>query len=350
MNRVRIVTTAAAVAAVLAATTHTLRADVRADEKTRVEFAGMLGRMYNLFGGKAAREGVTTSVAVKGDRKATLNSESQTGQIIDLAEEKVYDLDLKKKTYRVTTFAEVRRKMEETQKKAEDNARKQESKPQSQPQQAPPKDEKQMQVDVDVKNTGQRKAINGFDTREMVVTVTVHEKGKTLEQSGGMVMTTDSWLTPKIAAMKEVADFDARYAQKMAGSMIAGVSADQMAAAMTMYPEMKQAMGRMTTEGAKLDGTAILTTLTMDGVKSQEQMAEEAKQKDKPEDSSSGASGGVSGLLGNFAKKAAAKKSGGDEPAGARATVMTTTLEVLKVTTELAASDVAVPMGFKEAK
>src|SRR5580765_4488887 len=104
MNRVRIVTTAAAVAAVLAATTHTLRADVRADEKTRVEFAGMLGRMYNLFGGKAAREGVTTSVAVKGDRKATLNSESQTGQIIDLAEEKVYDLDLKKKTYRVTTF------------------------------------------------------------------------------------------------------------------------------------------------------------------------------------------------------------------------------------------------------
>ena len=29
------------------------------DEKTRVEFAGMLGRMVNIFGGKAAREGVT---------------------------------------------------------------------------------------------------------------------------------------------------------------------------------------------------------------------------------------------------------------------------------------------------
>ena len=207
-----------------------------------------------------------------------------------------------------------------------------------------------MQVDVDVKNTGQRKAINGFDTGEMVVTITVHEKGKTLEQSGGMVMTTDSWLTPRIAAMKEIADFDMRYAQKMSGSMIAGVSADQMAAAMAMYPEMKQAMGRMTTEGAKLEGTAILTTMTMDGVKSEEEMAEAAKQKDKGDDSSSGASGGVGGLLGGFAKKAAAKKSGGDEPATARATVMTTTLEVLKVTTDLAASDVAVPAGFKEAK
>jgi hypothetical protein len=38
---------------------YSIRADVRADEKTRVELAGMLGRMMNLFGGKAAREGVT---------------------------------------------------------------------------------------------------------------------------------------------------------------------------------------------------------------------------------------------------------------------------------------------------
>ncbi len=44
------------------------RADVRADEKSHVEFAGALGRMVNIFGGKAAREGVTSTVAVKGDR------------------------------------------------------------------------------------------------------------------------------------------------------------------------------------------------------------------------------------------------------------------------------------------
>ena len=124
---------------------------MRADEKTHVEFAGMLGRMVNLFGGKAAREGVTSSVAVKGDRKATMND--PTGQIIDLTEEKVYDLDLKKKTYKVTTFAELRRRMEEAQKKAEENARKQEGKKEAA---APPKEnEKQMEIDVDVKNTGE---------------------------------------------------------------------------------------------------------------------------------------------------------------------------------------------------
>ena len=49
------------------------------------------------------------------------------------------------------------------------------------------------------------------------MTITVREKGKTLEQSGGMVMTTDMWLAPKIAAMKDIADFDVRYAQKLYG-------------------------------------------------------------------------------------------------------------------------------------
>ena len=46
-----------------------------------------------------------------------------------------------------------------------------------------------MEIDFDVKNTGEKKTINGFDTHEVVMTITVREKGKTLEQSGGMVVT-----------------------------------------------------------------------------------------------------------------------------------------------------------------
>ena len=34
-----------------------------------------------------------------------------TGQIIDLSEEKIYDLDMRRKTYKVTTFEELRRQM-----------------------------------------------------------------------------------------------------------------------------------------------------------------------------------------------------------------------------------------------
>src|SRR5947209_9682345 len=127
-------------AALFIFSTHTLTADVRADQKTHIEFGGMLGRMVNFFGGKAAKEGVVATVAVKGDRKATMNE--QTGQIVDLAEEKVYDLDLKKKSYKVTTFAELRRRMEEAQKKAEEDARKQEGR--SEPATSTNPNEKQM--------------------------------------------------------------------------------------------------------------------------------------------------------------------------------------------------------------
>jgi len=326
----------------LVLSSYSIRADVRADEKTRVELAGMLGRMMNLFGGKAAREGVTSSVAVKGDRKATLND--TTGQIIDLAEEKIYDLDLKKKTYKVTTFAELRRRMEEAKKKAEEDARKEGARDKEKAAEPDP-NQKQVEVDFNVKNTGQKKAINGFDTHEAVMTITVREKGKTLEEGGGLVVTSDMWLAPKIAAMKEIADFDIRYAQKLYGTMIAGVSAEQMAAAMAMYPMMKQALGRMSTEGAKLEGTAIQTTTTMDAVPSAEQMAQESK---AAEADNRPTGGGISGRLGGMlAKKIGPKK---EDPGKTRSTFMTINTEVLKVATDVAPADVAVPAGFKESK
>jgi hypothetical protein len=326
----------------LSLSTIALHADVRADEKGHVEFAGMLGRMVNIFGGKAAREGVTSTVAVKGDRKATLND--ATGQIIDLGEEKVYDLDMRKKTYRVTTFAELRRRMEEAKAKAEEDARKEQPKEEAKP--ATPADEKQMEVDFDVKNTGEKKTINGFDTHEVVMTITVREKGKTIDESGGLILTSDMWLAPRIAAMKEVTDFDRRYYEKLYGPMVAGASPEQMAAALAMYPMLKPAIGRMSAEGAKLDGTAIQTTTTVDSVKSPEQMADEKKQQDS--DSKPSASGGVGGLMGGFAKKLAQKKMQGDTDAKPRATFMTMNTEVLKVTTDVAAGDVAVPGGFQQ--
>src|SRR6266516_4578815 len=119
MTRKRIEIALALTLAFLAASSYSLKADVRTDQKGRVEFGGMLGKMVNFFGGKAAREGVATTVAVKGDRMSTV-SES-TGQIVDLAEEKIYDLDMKRKTYKVTTFDELRRRMEEARKKAEED-------------------------------------------------------------------------------------------------------------------------------------------------------------------------------------------------------------------------------------
>ena len=333
----------------LAGSSYSLRADVRTDQKGRVEFGGMLGKVVNFFGGKAAREGVATTVAVKGDRMSTLTE--STGQIVDLAEEKIYDLDMKRKTYKVTTFDELRRRMEEARKKAEEDARKAEAKENKTepPPSQPDKNAKEVEIDFNVKETGQKKTINGFDTHEVVMTIAVREKGKTLDESGGLVLTSDMWMAPRIAAMKEIADFQMRYMRKLQGPMVTGASPEDMAAAMALYPLMKDAIARMNTENVKMDGTAIQTIVTIDGVKSAEQMAQEQKASD--EESKPKASGGIGGMLGGLAARAAKKKAeGGDAKSDAknRTTVMTMTGEVLKVTTDVTAADVGIPAGFQQ--
>ncbi len=302
-------------------------ADVKTRDRSQIKFEGMLGRMVGLFGGKAAKEGVESSTAVKGDRKATLSD--VTGRIVDLSEEKVYDLDMRKKTYTVTTFEELRRRMREAQEKAKKDAEKEQ--PGEKPQQEKP--EKELEVDFDVKETGQKKDIAGYATHESVITITVREKGKTLEEGGGLVMTSNVWLGPQIPQLKEAADFELRYWKQLQGPDATAMSAEQMAAVMAMYPMVKNAMERMQKEGTKLQGTPLETTTVFEGVKSQEQLTQAQQQ--------GGSSGG--GLSGMLARKMMKK----EEPK-ARATIFTMHHEVLEVSTSVAASDLAIPPDFKQ--
>lgn len=333
MIRFRIV----AVLLVIAAATASVSADVRSDQRVKFQLGGAIGKLVNMFGGKGAREGVTSMVAVKGDRKATMSDSG--GQIVDLAEEKIYDLDMKKKTYKVTTFAELRKQMEEARREAEESAkREQAAEPGDKPAEKDP-NAKEVEVDFDIKNTGASKTINGFDTRQTIVTVTVREKGKTLEQAGGLVMTSDLWLAPNAPSTRDLADFDRRYAEKLYGPMVVGASAQDMAMAMAMYPQMKPALDKMRAEGGKIDGTAILTTITMEAVKPAVAAGEETKAESGPRPR------GLGGMLGGLAKKAVKK----DEPAK-NATILTTSVEMLKLTTDVEAASVALPAGFTQSK
>ncbi len=306
-------------------------AEVKTREKSQIKIEGMIGRMVNMFGGKAAKEGVVSTVAVKGNRKATMND--ATGQIIDLSEEKIYDIDLKKKTYEVTTFDELRRRMREAREKAQKDAEKASGKEAEKPNEP----QKEYEVDFDVKETGQKKTLAGYDTREVIMTITVREKGKTLDDAGGFVMTADSWLGPEIPALKEVAEFDLRYWKQLQGPEAMGMSAEQMAMVVAMYPMLKQASERMAKEGSKLKGTPLATTTTFEGVKSKEQMAQAS------EASKSSGGGGLSGML---ARKMA-KKDTEDKP---RATIFTVFSETQEVATSVAPTDIDLPAGFKEKK
>ena len=252
-------------------------ADVRTEEKSQMKFEGGLGRMLNLFGGRSVREGTVSTVAVKGSRKMTTNGD--TGQIIDLAEEKIYELNLKDKSYRVTTFAEVIRQMQEARKKAAEQASK-EPAPKPAETAKEPQKEPQFEVDFDLKESGQKRLVSGFDAREVVMTVTVREKGKTLEQSGGFVTTSNIWLAAKVPGMDEVAEFDRKYAEKLLGPAL--LDPQQMAAASSMYPMLGPAMERMEKEKVNMNGTAVLTTTRFEAVADAATAKAESQKKEEP--------------------------------------------------------------------
>jgi hypothetical protein len=316
-------------------------ADVKTEERAQVKFAGALGRMMNMFGGRAAREGVVTTVAVKGDRKATRTD--QRGQIIDLAEEKVYDIDYRDKSYTVTTFAELRRQMEEARRRAAEQA-KNSGTPAPAPSDAR---QKEFEVDFSLKESGQRKTVNGFDAREVVMTIAVREKGKTLEEGGGLVMTGNSWVAPTIAGVSEVAVFDRRYAEKLALATM--IDAKQMAQVMAMYPMMADAMKRLQAENVNLDGTLVMTVVNVEAVASAEQAAQAKAEPAKDEPAPRGI-GGLAGALGGRLGRRVA--GGGQEPAASatpgRASVMTMEHQLMKVTASAADADVQIPAGFKQ--
>jgi hypothetical protein len=321
MKRTLIVCTVAALAAWTAAPAF---AEVKTKEKTTVKIEALPGWLLRMMGAK--KEGVLSSTAVKGDRKATVTD--TTGQLVDLAQEKVYDIDFKKKEYRVTTFDEMRRRLQEAKENAEKQAQREEPGEQQKPQ-------KEYEVDFDVKDTGQKRQIAGYDARQVLITVTVREKGRKLEDGGGLVMTTDSWLAPKIPAMKEVADFDMRYWQKVYGAD-GTLSAEQMGAILAMFPLVGKAQERMRKENVNLDGTPLSTTVTFEAVKGEEQLKQEQQQ-------TSGSSGG--GLGGMLARRMTKK-----EPPKQRATVFTTQIDVQEVSTTVPPADLELPAGFKEKK
>ena len=336
MNRLRF---GAALALVgLLVTAAAVGADVKTSEKSQLKFEGMLGRMMGMFGGKAAKEGVVSTVAVKGDRKITTTGD--TAEIVDLAEEKVYELNLKDRTYKVVTFAEMRKQMEEARAKAEEEARKQRAaEGKKDPNQV------EMEIEFSAKETGQKRQINGFNCRQVVMTIAMHEKGKTLEQAGGMLITFDSWLAPRIAAMKEVMDFDIRYMKKMALDA-AMPSADQMAQVFAMYPGLKGGMAKLEKEKVNMDGTPIETIMTTQSVQTKEQAAKKQDQQaDQP-------AAGLGGMLGRFGKKKEEPKPADAQPkatadSDTRTTFMTAITSLLSVSTTVAADEVGVPATFK---
>lgn len=302
------------VAIFLAATTTVVFAEVQIVERNRVEFTGLLGKMSGMFGGKAAKDGLETTTVVAGNRKLTRTGDQ--GELVDLDREVVSRIDYKKKRVEEVSFDEIRKQMQEAGEALSGRDDSQGG--------------KEYEIDYDLQRSGETREIAGYSCEELVMTVTVREKGKSLEEGGGTILTSRMWLTDEADVVSEVHDFDRRYAEKLFGE---DLGAGQFAAAAQMNPAFGEAFSRFQEERVEMEGSAILTTMTVEtvGVEGQE----------------GGEAPSISGVLGGFGRALGRKKEKKEEESSApgRKTFMTMTNEIVSVSSD--APPVEIPAGFK---
>ncbi|HJT16155.1 MAG TPA: hypothetical protein VJ853_02140, partial [Thermoanaerobaculia bacterium] len=92
-------------------------ADASLQERTQVHFNGAIGSIINVFGRSATHEGVVSDVYIHTNRRLRRNGD--TGELVDLDQEKIYYINYARKSYRVKTFDELRREYEDSKQRAE---------------------------------------------------------------------------------------------------------------------------------------------------------------------------------------------------------------------------------------
>jgi hypothetical protein len=142
-----------------------------------------------------------------------------------------------------------------------------------------------------------------------------------------------------VPELKEIADFNQRYALKMAevfgfDAARTRETAERMSSLLASYPGLVKALEKMKAEGAKLEGTPLMTTFSINMIRSAEEVAKAEKGDSE-----------ITGVSGFLAKKLM-KKAAGD-PTQPKQALMTTTVEMLKIVPEATAADVALPAGYR---
>ena len=234
-------------------------ADFSYDQNAKVTGGAMAGmmKMAGAFS-KAAREPTNSTVMVKGDRMT--HAGANHAAIIDLKSETITDIDPVKKTYSVITFADMAKAMQQMQDKMAEKG-------------------KQENADVNfkasLKETGEKKVVSGFNTKEVVLTIEMEMTDPKSGQKGTMTVVSDMWLTPQIPGYEEVKEFYKRMATKLAWTPGTNGMAMQRG-------DMMKGMGQLAKESAKLEGVPVLQIMKMGGARRRWQTSNAAVRSKRP--------------------------------------------------------------------
>jgi hypothetical protein len=278
-------------------------------------------------------EPIRTTKRVHGNQLASVSKQST--EIIDLDQETITRIDADKKTYSVTTFAQMRQAMRDGAQKLHESAADR-AKPQpagAAPADGAPASRLQVTFEVSVTDSPASKVINGQSAQEHVLTMKAHVTDPN-PPSDGQAQTvtysiiTDIWTAPEPSEMKEVDAFYGRYAKKLMqgvdmAALMKGMTPSLDGAAVAplfannpgMGAALQEAGKKMAAEMAKIKGTRILEITRMGG----EAMAAPtgdvppADAPPPPPPSTASKLGALGSLLGGFGRR---PSSAADSPSG----------------------------------
>jgi hypothetical protein len=214
-------------------------------------------KSVGVFSSQARHMGgpVVSTIYLKDNRLANVSPENV--EIIDLDKETITQIDVVKKTYTVTTFAQMKQAIEDARAKMQQEAAK------KQPQPAPSTDTQnvKMSYDVKVRNTGAQKEISGLQSSESILTLMMNAADTQTQQSGSMSITNDMWMVPSIPGYDQVRDFYKRFAAKMSDATV-GLGFD-FSKMLSQNPGADQALNGMAGEMQKLKGVPIMQVMRM---------------------------------------------------------------------------------------
>jgi hypothetical protein len=263
-------------------------ADFQYQSTSKLTGGSLLTMLRFVPGTGAIKDPQLSTVAFKGDRMVRRGK--REAEIIDLGKHTITTVNFDKKTYSEMTFEQMKQMLE-------DASNQMKQKQAESPQQV------NLDFDVDVKDTGQSKTVNGMDAHEVLLTMSMTATDPQSGQAGAMKVTSDMWMAKDVSGASEMRDFYQRMAKQLDWAPTGFGS-------MLNRPDVSKALAKMMAEGGKMEGTPVQQIVRMGG-DGTETGASQSAPRPSLSDALGGALGSKLGGLGGFGRK---KKQDADAP------------------------------------
>src|ERR1019366_566553 len=174
-------------------------ADFQYQSTSRMTGGSLMQIMRFVPGSGAIKEPQVSTVAVQGNRM--VRKSKRQAEIIDLDKRTITNVNFEKRTYSEMTFEQMKQML--------DSVSGQMAK---QPADA---DKVNVDVDADIKDTGQTKTINGMDAHQVIVSMSMTATDPQSGQTGTMKMNSELWLSKDVPGAEEMREFYKRMAKDL---------------------------------------------------------------------------------------------------------------------------------------